>query len=343
MTTNHGARVLSIAALTLGLALPGCMADTGEPTEDAEVAAIAEAIELENGGIEMTDELPAFGEQNAMEQATLLEEDLDDPYLDDVAIKQLKNAPDAVVFHTLVLWGQFPLNLELQTARNWSGVWQVNRGAMLVNKAVAFESKTDQVLPRPDAQTVPFASVTLPHHDGLRLTIIDPTPLASEPLVLTYATKDGPVLSLPIKALVGGPIAKVVDKLGNQVVGMAMPQPVDLCAHGMLGGKWHEMVPGRGKFHGPVRSALGDPIGHVRGIYGVRKDGKPVFFAKYINSDGKFMGILAGAYGKGQFAGKWLHKSGEVGKLGGHYQETIPGPETGGFFLGGWAETSCDI
>jgi hypothetical protein len=241
------------------------------------------------------------------------------------------------------MWGQFPANFELKTPREWTGVWHINRGAMLVDKTVAFEPKTDKLLPRPDAQTVAFTSVTLPHHDGLRLTIIDPTPLAKEPLELTYATKQGPVLSLPIKALVGGPVVKVVDKLQNKIVGVAMPKPVDLCAHGMLGGIWHEIKPGRGKFLGPVVSELGDPIGHVRGIYGVRKDGKPVFFAKYINSEGKFMGILKGSYGDGDFAGKWAHKSGDVGKVGGHYEETIPGPETGGYFLGGWAETSCNL
>jgi hypothetical protein len=342
MLTNHGLRVTTVAAITLALALPGCMEEV-ETTEDAEVSAIAAALEQENGGLTMDDEAPAFGQQDLMNEATLPQEDFADPYLEDLEIQQMQQAPDAVVFHTLVMWGQFPLNLELQQPRNWSGALHVNRGAIIVNKTVAFEGPTDNMLPRPDPQTVTFSSATLPHHDGLRLTIIDPDPLNSEPMTLTYATPNGPLISLPMAALVNGPVNHVVDEDDNRVVAVAQAQPVDVCAHGTLGGNWHQLVPGRGKFIGPVVNALGDPIGHVRGIYGVRNNGKEVFFGKYINTNGKFMGIFAGRYGDEQFEGRWLHRSGEVGALGGGYRETIPGPETGGHFLGRWTETSCNV
>jgi hypothetical protein len=81
----------------------------------------------------------------------------------------------------------------------------------------------------------------------------------------------------------------------------------------------------------------------MRGIYGVRSTGERVFFGKYINLEGKFRGIYAGRYGDGHFAGRWLHRSGDKGALGGLYRETIPGPEVGGHFLGRWAETTCDV
>ncbi|MBI4952810.1 MAG: hypothetical protein HY908_12315 [Myxococcales bacterium] len=337
MLTNHGARVASLTAL-LALAPLACI---GEPTEDPEVAAIAQALEEENGGLTMTDEAPAFGAPELANAAAEPEEAIADPYLDDVEVQGLQQLPDAVVFHALVLWGQFPVNLENTEPRVWSGALHVNRGAVLVDKAVAFESDTDHLLPRPDAQTVAFESVTLPHHDGLRLTIIDPTPLAGEPLVVRYAGADGLVVSLPIETLVHGPVTRVVDELGNRVVAMAMAQPIDGCAHGMLGGHWRELAPGRGRFIGPVVNAEGDRIGHLRGIYGVRENDEQVFFGKYIDAEGKFMGLFKGHYGDEKFEGQWLHFAGDVGKLGGQYRETLPGPEQGGHFLGGWAETSC--
>lgn len=339
MLTNHGVRVSTIATLALSLALPACVA--GEVDTDEEVAAIAEALERENGGFDMTDEAPAFGEPGIMDDATLPQEDIVNPYLEDLEVQQLQQAPDAVVFQTVVLWGQFPGDFQMEQARNWSGVLHVNRGAMLVRTTLAFEGPTDNLLPRPDPQTVAFSSATRPHHDGLRLTIIDPEPLSPEPLQLTYATSDGPVVSLPMVALVDGPIHHVVDGLDNRVVAMAVPQPLDLCAQGMLGGHWRELAPGRGKFRGPVVDPLGEPIGHVRGIYGVRSDGDQVFFGKYINRDGHFMGIFAGRYADERFEGRWLQRAGDVGVMGGQFRDAIPGPESGGHFLGHWAETSC--
>ncbi len=342
MLSNHGSRVSLIAAtMSLALASPACVSDI-EPV-DPEVAAIADALELENGGLDMQDELPQFGTPELMGEAELPEVVIEDPYEEDVEVQQMQQAPDAVVFRTQILWGQFPFNPDLETPRNWSGAWQVSRGAVVVNKTLAFEGPTDQLLPRPDPQTVPFSSATLPHHDGLRLTIIDPDPLNGTPLTLTYATPDGPVFSLPMVALVNGPVTEEVDGDGNRVVAMAMAQPVDLCAHGMLGGHWRKLASGRGKFVGPVVDPMGDPIGHVRGIYGRRLNGDRVFFGKYIDTNGKFKGIFKGKYGGGEFQGRWLHQSGDVGALGGHYVESIPGPETGGHFLGGWAETSCNL
>ena len=341
MLTNHVSRVSTIAALTLTLALPGCGAGD-EPAEDAEVAAIADAIEQDNGGLTMTDEEPAFGDPVLMEEASSIEEAIVDPFAEDAEVVQMQQAPDAVVFHAVVMWGQFPFNPDLDQARSWSGALHLNRGAMLVNRTVAFEGPSDSLLPRPDAQTVTFSSVTRPHHDGLRLTIIDPEPLHSEPLTLTYLTPDGVVVSLPMAALVGGPVNEVVDDLENRVVAYAIPRPLDLCAQGMLGGNWWELAPGRGKFLGPVVDVDGDLIGHVRGIWGRRQNGQRVFFGKYINTQGHFMGIFAGHYGDEKFAGQWRHSSGEVGVLGGQYRDMLPGPDVGGHFLGGWAETSCN-
>lgn len=341
MLTNHGVRVSTIATLALALALPGCLAGD-DAAEDPEVAAIAEALEQENGGLDMADEAPAFGEPELMDEATLPEVEIVDPYEEEPEVQQMQQAPDAVVFHTVVLWGQFPGDPELEQARNWSGVLHVNRGAIIVRRAIAFEGPTDSLLPRPDPQTVAFSSATRPHRDGLRLTIIDPTPMSAEPLLVTYATPDGPVVSLPMAALTQGPVHEVVDDLDNRVVAMAMAQPVDLCSHGMLGGRWHRLAPGRGRLHGPVVDARGELVGHVRGLFGVRQSGEKVFFGKYIDLDGQFVGIFAGRYGDEQFEGRWLNRAGDVGAFGGRYRDTAIDPDGVGHFMGRWVETSCN-
>ena len=59
-------------------------------------------------------------------------------------------------------------------------------------------------------------------------------------------------------------------------------------------------------------------------------------------TDGEFRGLFRGHYADGNFRGQWVSREGERGALGGRYRESVPGPETGGEFIGRWAETSCD-
>jgi len=332
----------AIPALAFVTAALGCT--QAVESEEPDVAAITEALELEDGGLDMGDELPMFGSEELFDEAALPEpsEKFDD-VMDGSPDVEAMNKPDAVVIHTTVMWGQFPGNPNIQQPRDWTGMLAVNRGALLVRRVVAFEKPTDELLPRNDKQVVGFTSVTLPHHDGLRLDIIDPTPEAPEPLVLTYATNNGPVFEIPAQAMIDGPKSKVVDELGNRIVVVGIHKPVDICQHGMIGGKWHALAQGKGRFIGVVAAPDGEPVGHMKGIYGVRENGKRVFFGKYINLDGEFRGIFGGKYGEGMFEGRWKHASGEVGALGGEYREDIPGPETGGHYIGRWAELSCDV
>ena len=345
MITPRFTNVLKAAIPTILLALTtGCGAAV-EEEENEEAAEIAAAIELENGGLTMADELPMFGTEEMFSEAGLPDAEVayDDVIDQSAEVVAMRQAPDAVVFHTTVLWGQFPGNPGLRAPRNWSGTLTVSRGAVIVNRTVLFEGPTDHLLPRNNPRVVPFTSATLPHHDGLRLTIIDPEPFSGEPQVLTYSSANGPEFSAPMPALTDGPQSQIVDDRDNRIVAVAVPQPVDVCNHGMLGGRWHRVAEGRGRFLGPVADAGGHAVGHVHGIYGKRRNGERVFFGKYINRDGEFRGIFGGHYGGGHFEGRWLSRSGEVGALGGEYRETIPGPEVGGHFLGRWAELSCNL
>jgi hypothetical protein len=254
------------------------------------------------------------------------------------------DAPGAVLFNTMVLWGQMPPDRDNDQALVWSGTISINRGALIVRRSLGFEDRTDAILDRTDPRSVSFDSMTLPHMDGLRLTIVDPTPGSDEPLVVTYILDNGNQLTAPMSDLVDGPVSLAVDEAGNRIVAVAMPERADPCAHGTLRGRWHKVRDGRGRFIGRVDGADGEPEGHIRGVYGRRADGEQVFFGKYIDLDGRFRGIFGGGYRDGHFAGRWLVRGPlDHGVLAGEYRETIRGPETGGHFLGRWAETSCNL
>lgn len=339
--------------------LAGCLDTNG--LEDAD--AIAAAIELDNGGIEMTDEAPAFGDALAFEDVSDTDaveyEEVDDAVDRDEAVTDMRDN-DAAQVNLFVLWGQIPGNRENERAKNWTGSFSVNRGAMVVRQLVRFERRTDKLLDRDDRKVVPFTSVTLPHNDGMVLTILDPTPEVDEPLTFTYTSNperdvvdaDGEIdvrpadehsVTIEVDELLNGRVELLTDDAGNRMLAAAIERPLDECNRGFLAGRWHTVRDGRGRFLGKVTNDEGRPIGHIRGIYGVRENGDQVFFGKYINLDGAFKGIFKGQYGEGDFHGRWLHRSGDHGVLGGHYRETIPGPEVGGHFAGRWAETSCNL
>jgi hypothetical protein len=284
-----------------------------------------------------------FGSPDLFDEADISDSvSYDDPMDSDVDVAAMRDTPDAALIDVLVTWGQMPGNPDQDSATNWSGQLSINRGALVVRRTIRFEGPTDRVMPRDDRQSVRFTSATRPHFDGMVLTLIDPDPTSADPLVLSYDLADGTSYDLPVLALLDGPQSRVVDADGNRITATAHARPVDLCNHGFMRGRWHKVAPHRGIFIGGVANALGEPVGHIRGIYGQRRNGDKVFFGKYINLDGQFRGIFRGTYDDGQYQGRWLTRSGEVGALGGEYREAIPGPAVGGHFLGRWRELSCD-
>ncbi len=332
--------LLTVSVSLLGTALAaGCASN---PVDDSDQ--LAQALEQDNGGLDMQDEAPMFGD------AALFETDADYApevaYDDSIAtapeVTTMMASADALLFDTIVTWGQMPVNPSAPNARNWSGRLSVNRGAIIVRRTIRFERATDHLLPRTDRMAVAFTSVTKPAYDGLILTIVDPTPAASDPLVLHWQLADGTTYDMPVADLVDGPHSRVVDADGNRITADAMPRPFDACAHGRLRGRWHPVRPGLGVFIGGVSNADGQPVGHIRGIYGHRQNGDQVFFGKYINLDGQFRGLLVGRYDGGHFEGRWVDRAGDRGALGGEYREDAPGPRIGGHFLGRWAELTCD-
>jgi hypothetical protein len=341
------ARYAAILSSAVACAAVGCNGNA--PANDDEVAQITAALEMEDGGLGTQDEAPQFGEAAAFAKvdAHAVEAPVADPIAASEPAKAIMAAPAALRIRATVLWGQIPVDPGLETkVIDWSGKISVNRGALLVRRSIAFEPKTDAVLPRNDIQTVAFTSKTLPAHDGLRLEIIDPTPANGEPLALSYENAHGVKFSVPVAALLDGPKTKVVDAQGDRVVAMAHLMPPVACELGTLGGHWHPLLDGPkgvGRLAGIVRNDDGDPIGHMKGIYGHRKNGDEVFFGKYIDAQGHFRGLFKGRYDHGRFLGRWVVTSGDHGFLGGEYVEDAPGDAIGGHYMGRWAETSCKL
>lgn len=338
MTTNTLFRSGLVAVFALTAACDGAPAD-----EDADV--IADGIEQDNGGLDMEDEDPEFGDPLLFSDEGLddAETDITDVAADDVSL--MAAADTAAVYDVVVMWGQADFNRDFEGLRDWSGEFRVNRGAIGVRRAIRFEGPTDAVVrDREDLQGVRFTSVTGPHHDGLRLVIVDPDPTNADRLELIYRDDDGEH-RIDVEALRDAPESREVDDRGNRIVAAARRRRAanaDPCDTGFMRGRWRQVARNYGVLRGRIADSDGNLTGHMRGVYGVRRDGSRVFFGKAIGLDGRFRGIYAGTYRNGAFAGRWLTRSGERGVLGGHYRESLPGRARGGFYLGRWAEKTCN-
>src|SRR5688572_18118026 len=92
----------------------------------ADTESLNAAIELENGGLDETDEPPAFADP-------ALFSTVDEPApVDAMASDPAMTAPEVARLRVLALWGQLPPDRAPELARDWSGRLQLNRGGMIV-------------------------------------------------------------------------------------------------------------------------------------------------------------------------------------------------------------------
>jgi hypothetical protein len=319
--------LLSVAACTAG----------DEPLiSEGEVAS---ALELENGGLDTEDEAPMFGSED-LYQAAAIEADREftDPMAGAPEVVALRDRSDVGRHRIAILWGQLPPDRERERAKDWTGTLALSRGAMVVRRTIGFEDGTDVLSARSTREIVGFSSLTKPFADGLALSVYDPEPTL-EALTLTYDGAAG-LHVIDLGALAAGPVVIEVDADGNKLMAVSL-RGDDTCDHGFMRGRWHQLRANLGVYLGTVANADGEPIGHLRGVYGVRRDGQHVMFGKYIGSDGQFAGLFAGRYLDGEFAGRWLSREGEVGRFHGLYRERQQDERIGGGFVGRWAETRC--
>lgn len=325
--------------LALLLTVPTVACTTDAPTSpEPELDQVTDQLELENGGFDTSDEAPMFADEALYADADIeVDAAVSDALATDPVVRDLETNAAVDARHVIVMWGRMPAE-RVDTVRDWSGTLRLSRGAMVIRRRIAFEDAGDRVAARTQRDEIQFASKTSTHADGLALAIFDPTPDDAAPLTLTYVSADESITyTLDLTAAAQEPV--VVDAGdGYEMVALGHRRR-DACDHGFLRGRWRAMAPNAGHYAGLVLDSDGEPTGHIRGIYGKRRNGQAVFFGKFIARDGGFRGIVRGTYGEGSFDGRWLTRDGDRGVVHGRYR--AGDSLRRGHFLGRWAETSC--
>lgn len=331
---RHGSLPL---ALLLTLPAAACVDNAG----GGDSQDVSSALEQPNGGFTTADEAPEFGAQADFTAAAIESDSVAaDTLAGDPATTAIDSASAAAGFRMILVWGKIPADKDATVSRDWTGSLEVSRGGLIVRRTLGFEDKTDQLLPRAALDTVSFQSVTRPYVDGLALTVLDPpSPTATGSQMLTYTSADGAsVYTFDLSQLATGPI--VVDAGdGFKMVAIGVHRQTAACDRGFMRGRWHALSAHLGRFLGVVTDENGAPVGHVRGVYGQRRNGDSVMFGKFIDLEGHFRGILAGTFDNGQYQARWIDRQGDHGTAHGAYFEGATA--TSGHFLGRWAESSC--
>lgn len=333
MFANRSALALALCAVA-PLALTACVSSD---QEEDEVAQIRDALELDNGGMDTGDEAPAFGDDHVAATPELVATFAD---ATDVTSATML-ASGAAKFHVVLTWGHLPKAHDQSDSDvdpqpvDWTGDVRVDAGAIGLLRTLKFDAH-DGVLPRQNAQQVDFVSHTLPAVDGLLLQVAIPPNGARVLHVETAAlTTD---IDLDQLAHDGGALVPLGDgRNGLAAMGYA---DVPGCARGFLFGRWVKLQGGVGKLRGRVVAGNGDPLGHVKGIWGhAPKKDENRFFGKYIDQDGDFRGLFGGTYGGGAFHGKWgTVDPADHGTLEGRYSDGFDIDDGRGFYVGRWSE-----
>ena len=339
-------RHLVIGALAIFSSwLIGCVGENDSSGNNLdEPDSIQQALDSPGGGFDAEDTDPMFGEEDEFAETGMDEED---PTVDDEELAYgpggREEIPDSArAITVLVLWGQLRINPEVPSYTQWDGTISASEGGLIVRRTVRFEPRTDNLLPRIDRQTVALRSVTLPHNDGLILTMVPPPMSSSEeglPPALVVSLGEFRDVVIPANDLADGFRAIIpVDRMGNVIVIATVPPHP--CPRGVLAGVWRQVRPGMGTYRGRWVGMGGELRGHVRGIYGTNEDGQQVFFGKFIARDGAFRGLLRGVWVEGNFIGRWIDRSGRhLGGLRGHYFVHPDGDRpVDGVFSGHWVE-----
>jgi hypothetical protein len=359
--------MLAAALVIIGA---GCQPSSdGSVSSDPAGLESAQEIDLNSptGGFTFTDEAPAFGEPGEFE--ALVDEDaVQDPYESDPGIQNMMRARGARLFEFRAVWGLLANLTDTSAADpcplDWSGTLHLEGGIVIIKQAIAFEPGDS--ISRVDRSTISWVSRTGPHVDGIHVRLVVPARPVDSLVVPVLELSMGPYSkTFTLEELVALNLVEPVDECGNAISIASVLAP-DRCPHGQLMGGWKAMIPDtlshsdstnvdgivQGVFRGVWVGAHGLIGGYLKGIYGLNAAGERVFFGKYIDRQGHFMGILRGTFGPpdeispgespsanakrphGWFAGEWIDKNIDVqGKLRGRW---IAAEDGKGLFHGIW-------
>jgi hypothetical protein len=328
----HKLPYLFFASSLVGIA--ACATDNSEPTVTP--TDVNTQLAQTNGGFTTADEAPEFGIPEEFTAANIEVEgaNANDTMSANPAVTGVMAVPTVEARDVVVMWGHIPAGSGGEL-RDWSGSLTLSRGAMIVQRTIAFEANDHLDLPRTSPLSVSFTSHTKPASDGVALRIWDDSASAA-PLTLTYqsAVDATQTYVIDLTALDAGPV--IIDAGGgDKVVAVDLKEPAAVCDGGFMHGRFRALAPGLGFYLGHVLDRTGQVIGHVRGIYG-----KGMIYGKFIDLEGHFVGIINGTYdATDDFNARWISLQGDRGLIHGHYFDdpTVDG----GFFLARWAETVC--
>jgi hypothetical protein len=300
------------------------------------------AIEAPNGNVSTTDEAPAFGDPViASEQLADTQEGSVTDAEDLSAV-----ATGAKVYYVDIAWGhlrflQHPAlppiaqaDAGLLTPTTWDGKLCVSGAGMELRllRRVRFEARTDSIVSR-GPTCIEWKSQTLPAWDGIVARLVVGQSAAADaslsfttaPLTTTLAVADLDGLHR---------IVDTGDANGDKVAFVAT-QGHAPCRVGFTDGRWLKLDPRGGVFMGRWVNRDGTLLGHVRGIFGTRRDGSHALFGKIIDSAGLFVGRLRGVFALGFFRAVFEGRDGGIhGVVFGRYD----GDDGRGMFRGHWAE-----
>jgi len=359
--------MLGVLALLTGLA--GC--DLGPAEPSPAIAAIAEdntqqavpeeeavpgdevaygvfALEAEDGGFdedsaEAVDDFfmePEADELDEMEEF-LADDDAEDAALGEVLDEDPDLAEGVKAARLLISWGQFPIDWDLGEITAWSGTVYGVGAKVFVRRALRYEPH-DYYAPCVGHQCVMIFSHTMPHHDGLLLTVVAKPGAENPRVVINFPGLYKRVI--PVPAIPAVSEVTTVDNLGNKVVLMGTTiKP--MCEAGLAHGYWKRLNPKGGIFAGKWIAHDGASKGKLAGLWGTRNDGTRVLFGAYLSANGAFKGVLKGTYtplpaaldkNGGIFKANWHDKDKAIGGiLRGRYTVAPAGGK--GAFLGRWA------
>jgi hypothetical protein len=296
-------------------------------------------LDQEFGGFTTNDELPAFGDASLMKEAN------DDVEVADSFNALGKSSETAGVKSYVVrlTWGKLEGDSTATAVKDWSGVIEVNKGALAVLKTIRFESGDHIILPRPNRKKVDLVSRTQTSYDGIVVTIIDNDSSAAEingQLTFTLGDFSRTYDFSELDSL--NQVEPAGD--GYEVSIISRSKEAAPFDGGFLVGHWIKENAHGGIFKGRWINSLGTHAGYLRGIWGVNRNDEKVFYGKYISANGEFKGLLRGRWEytrneeHGLFRGEWINRERQVkGNLAGHFKTGRPGSGRG-YFHGRWHE-----
>jgi hypothetical protein len=340
-----GSRNWTLVALGAGLAFAsGCDSPTVSNDTSSGTSAWEAGTNLNTayGGYDFKAEAEAFGDPAVLR---LDAEEMPRPVPDPDSL------PTPNGFAVRVLWGQLRGNPAAESTTVWDGNFTVSSGGLAVLRTIAFELRTDYLLPRDNRQVVPFRSQTRPHFDGLLLLVHDRD---NDPNATLTMTTRAFTRSWTFEELRDADLLIPVDDIGNAVSIAAVSLPGDptLCPNGTVRGAWYVRDDESGVFRGLWMTHLGRPIGYIRGHFGINDAGDRVWFGKIIDRSGNVIGLARGTFAPstdpavpgGTFEGHWAASEGErTGVIAGHYMPARDGRDgAGGFFHARWKADCAD-